>query len=207
MEKITNNNPGLRLLLAFWSKHCALEYFHTQWIKENLEIIPVRRNQVLHWADEPAQNIYFVCKGILARVTEEVHKHKKKRRIQTFALPNSSLMTTLHPFTGTLREGSLVALRTGIVIRIPNKAIELLQAQDPQIATFIHILNNKKQRHLFLQSQILRPMKPFSRYLAFTKYMPEIQRLTTQQEQADFLNVSRDSIQKAQKFLLKSKSS
>lgn len=202
---LRQNNPGLQSLLQFWARYCALTSWHEAWARRHIEVIPVRRGDMLSWEGDRQKMVYFVCKGMLGRVTETENGNPIKRQITSIALPGFALMTSTHLYRNTRHEGDIVALRSGIIVAIPYKAIKTYKEEEPMVETLIDILINKKKRQLETHVQILRTTSPFQRYLLFDALMPEIQSATSQQEQADFLGISRRTVQEASYFLLTGK--
>lgn len=202
---IRKNNPGLQSLLKFWGRYCELTLWHEAWARQRIKVIPVRRGDVLSWTGDRQKMVYFVCKGILARVTETEVKDQTKRQITSIAMPGLALTSTTHLYRSTPHEGNIIALRSGIVVAIPYKTIKAYKEIEPTVETLIDILINKKKRQVETHLQILHPTSAFQRYILFDTLLPEIRNATSQKEQADFLGISRDTVQKAQKFLLKPK--
>jgi len=194
---------ALKLLFDFWGKYHTIDHFHYQWVKDNLKIRAVKRGERLTQAGHHLDMTYFVAKGLLARVEENAETGK--RRILSLAIPNMALMTTHHLYTHNLHKGDLVALRPGIIIAIPHHVLRQFQEQEKSIDTLIDVLGNKKKRQLVLLRQATLGYSPFDRYLNFVRLLPEIKAVTTQQEQADLLGISRHTVQLAQYFLLTGK--
>ncbi len=194
---------ALTLLFDFWGKYHTIANFHYQWAKDNLKIRAVKRGEQLTQAGHHLDMTYFVAKGLLARVEE--NPETGKRRILSLAIPNMALMTTHHLYTHNLHKGDVVALRSGIIIAIPHHVLRQFQEQEKSIDTLIDVLGNKKKRQLILLRQATLGCSPFDRYLNFSRLLPEIKAVTTQQEQADLLGISRHTVQLAQYFLLTGK--
>ncbi|PRD51991.1 hypothetical protein C5749_16980 [Sphingobacterium gobiense] len=205
VNRIRKHNPGLRALLAFWSRYCDLSPWHAQWAHQHIDVMRIPRGEVLSWSGDRTKKVYFVCKGMLGRIIDIEVNGIAKRKIMSIALPGLALTSTTHLYRNTPHEGDIVALRSGIVVGISYKAIKAFKAEEPAIETLVDILTHKKKRQLEAHIQILHSTSPFERYLLFDKLMPEIRQVTSQREQADFLGISRDTVQKAQKFLLMSK--
>lgn len=200
MATIRKNNRGLQFLLALWGKYGELTPWHEEWARRHIEVIKVKRGDVLSWPGDRQKKVYFVCTGMLARIAEANEQHK--RQIMSLALPQSALATSTHLYRNTPHEGNIVALRAGIIVAIPYKAIRAYKEDEPMVETLIDILINKKKRQLETHVQVLRTTSPFQRYLLFDALMPEIQSATSQQEQAEFLGISRRTVQEARYFLL-----
>lgn len=195
-----NTKTGLKPLLDFWGRYQSLDNFHYQWAKDHLKIIFVKRHEVLELS---ASTSYFVAKGLLARVEED--PLTLKRKIMSLALPNMALLCTVHLYSQHIQPGKLVALRSGILVSLPHTALRQFQADEKSIDTLIDIFSNKEKRQLALLREATMGFSPFDRYLNFARLLPEIKAVTTQIEQADLLNISRDTVQQAQYFLATAK--
>lgn len=193
-----------KTLFNFWSKHCVLESFHIDWAQQHLGYISVPKHHELYWEGDGQQYVYFVSSGKIARIRQS---DDYKRNILSIATPCMVLMTTTHLHSCTPSEGMIVALCRSEVIRIPYAALKAFEDQEPSIALFNRVLSNKKRRQLIQLRNISYATHALERYFLFDQKMPEIRNTTTQQEQADLLGISKSSVQKAQKILLKSKNS
>ncbi|TYR36339.1 Crp/Fnr family transcriptional regulator [Sphingobacterium phlebotomi] len=205
MPAIRKNNKGFRLLFEFWSKYHQLDASHIAWARTHVGIVPVRRGQVLHRVGEKRRMVFLVCEGLLARVDYIEFKERIKRKITSIALPHFALTSTSHLYSRTPTSGDIVALRSGIVIIIPYDAIISFKEDDPAVETLIDVLTNRKKRQLETYLRVIHSTSPFQRYLLFDRLMPEIRRVTNQNEQADFLGISRRTVQEASYFLLTGK--
>lgn len=191
-----------KTLFDFWTKYWALEPFHINWVQQHLTHINVPKHHELYWENDGQQYVYFVSSGKIARVALS---EDNKRNILSIATPCMALMTTTHLHSFTPSVGMIVALCRSEVIRIPYAALKEFEHQEPSIALFNQVLSNKKKRQLIQLRNISYTTQPLERYFLFDKKMPKIRNATTQQEQADLLGISKSSVQKAQKILLKRK--
>lgn len=204
-DPIRNDNPGLLFLLRLWQKHCRLEDWHIAWAKQHILVLnKLQKEQTLLLAGEKAKNVYLVMQGMLARVD---YKGKdSKRRILDLALPGMAFITTPHLYNPKPSTGDIIVLRSKTtVIKISYKSILALKEQEPQTNTIIHLLGTKRDKLREAVLQVLREGNSLSRYLLFAESMPELQRLLTQAEQAQLLNISRNTVQRGQYFLLTGK--
>jgi len=146
--------------------------------------------------------VFFVCEGILARVNYVEYNDRIKRTITSIALPHFALTSTSHLYSRTPIGGDIVALRSGTVVEIPYGAILSLKETEQAVDTLSNILINRKKRQLETYLKVIHSTSPFQRYLLFDQLMPEIRRVTNQNEQADYLGISRRTVQEASYFLL-----
>src|SRR5690606_36994704 len=126
-------------------------------------------------------------------------------KITSIAIPHLSLTSTSHLYSHTPTRGDIVALRSGIAIAIPYEAIVDFKESEPTIETLTDVLTNRKKRQLETYLKVIHSTSPFQRYLLFDQLMPEIRSVTSQNEQADFLEISRRTVQEASYFLLTGK--
>ena len=205
MQKARKNNRGLRLLLEFWSRFGEPDNAHCDWLLRHARVLPVKRGQILQLAGERQRAVYFVCEGLLARVGHTVQGEVLKRNIYSIALPGFALTSTSHLFSRTLHNGDMVALRSGTIVMISYAALIEARKTDALIGTLINVLIHKKKRQLEIYLEVIHSTSPFQRYLLFAKHMPDIKAILSQQEQADFLGISRRTVQEASYFLLTGK--
>ena len=205
MSAIRKNNRGFRLLFEFWSKYYQLDPSHIAWAHAHVGIVPVRRSQVLHRDGDRRRMVYLVCEGLLAREEYVVFEDRIKRKITSIALPHFALTSTSHLYSRTPIRGDIVALRSGMAIVIPYEAIVNFKESESAIGTLTDVLTNRKKRQLETYLKVIHSTSPFQRYLLFDQLMPEIRNVTSQNEQADFLGISRRTVQEASYFLLTGK--
>lgn len=196
MVTIRKNNPSYSALLTFWKKHCTLENWHIEWLKENIEIIqPLSKGAIIYLEGERQKNIYFVSRGAIARIR---YDSNYKISILSLALPEMALMSTAHLFSRTPSLGNIITLHANTrIIRIPYTAIKTQQHINPEINTLINILNNKKKKQLS-QLRILSSIKkPRDRYLYFSENLKELKNQLTRKEAAQLLGISINTIFRA----------
>lgn len=198
MKPIHPNNNPFRDFLQFWERYCTLEDYHAKWASSHMELMPVKRHQVLYDESLSHKDFFVVCRGMLANVDTA----PGKRRILNIAIRNMSLATTSHLFSNSYAAGQIVALRSGYVLRVPYRYLLETLPQDPCIQTLVSVFNNKQQRLLQLVRRSCLSNSPRERFRQFSILLPEILAQTTQREQAELLGISRDTVQKTGKELL-----
>ncbi len=187
-------------LMEFWAKHCHLEDYHLQWAMESFEILNLKRGEYLFHEGSNLKITGLVVNGLLAR--EKEGSWKGRRRLVLIAGQYQSISTTIHPYSTTCIMGDIVALRKSLILVIGNKKIRQGLEQDPNTACLVNILSNNNSRALAKMLTVKESTSPSERYLLFDRLFPELRKLTTQREQADLLGISRDTVQKMQRFLL-----
>lgn len=201
-KTIRTNNPGLCFLIAFWSKYCTLQDWHIEWARTHVKVqSELKKDQYLYLQGEAQKNVYFATKGMLART--DYHPDTGKQRILSVALPGMALMTTDHLYSHTPSKGDIVVLRSrSRIVEIPYRAIREFKEKEPHIDTLIDVLGNKKRKQMMALRRIMFEPDAFKRYLQFEKDMPQLTEILTQIEQAQLLSIGRNTVQRAQYFLL-----
>ncbi|MFD2599049.1 Crp/Fnr family transcriptional regulator [Sphingobacterium corticis] len=203
MSKRYRDSISLQIFLAFWLKHAPIENFHKQWAREHAKQISAKRQQVLYDSGTPEKCIYFVCKGMIALI--EING-ENRRIIKSIAAPFNALKTTSHLHSDTPRSGKIVALRASKVLRIAYSSINKMKEMDPLIARLVNILVNKKMRQQDAHIAVILHKSVTERVRHFRLELNQLALLMTQQEQADYLGISRRALQKSLYALLTSKS-
>lgn len=204
-KKIRINNPGLQFLIQYWQRYCTLDDWHVEWTRNNILVRnKLRKGDPLYLEGEKQRNVYLVARGLLARVMYD--EERENRKILSIATPGMALMTTSHLFSRTPSKGDIVVLRSGtLVIEVPYNHILQFKEQEPHLNTLISVLNYKKKKQISSLLDVMREQDPFARYLLFASHLPDLAIILTQIEQAQLLNISRKTVQRAQTFLLKGK--
>lgn len=202
---LRSNNPGLRFLIDYWQKYCTLDDWHINWARRYLTVMPrLRKGDQLYRTGEPQQYVYFVVRGMLGR-TQDL-PDSDKRQLLSIALPGMALMTTAHLYSPTPSQGDITVLHPQtIVIQMPYRVIKDFKTQEPQLNTLISVLANKKTKQMSALSWIMHEQDPVARYLLFARHMSDLETVLTQQEQAELLGISKNTVQRAQYLLVKGK--
>lgn len=202
-KKIRINNPGLRFLANYWEKYCTLSDWHEEWARNNITVhSKIQRNATLCYEGDKQRNVYLVARGLLARVM--YNEERENRKIHSIATPGMALMTTSHLFSLTPSKGDIEILRSNtLIIEIPYRAIREFNEQEPQLNTLISVLSNKKKNLIIKLLHAKHKRKPFEVYLDYATYIPELQKILTNQESAQLLGISIDTVYRAKRMLLK----
>ncbi len=193
---------ALHIFFKFWSEYAQMDRYHKQWARDNLHPIQVNRGELLYNYSSPQRNLYFVCQGMIAFVS--IDPSIKKRKIESVALAYNSLKSTNHLYSGTPRTGSIVALRSSLVLRIAYERVKKLKNRDPVIDILFDVLTSREIRQHRSHISILLLKSPLDRYRLFREQLFSIQSVMTQQEQADYLGISKRTLQECQYLFLKS---
>ncbi len=136
------DTTALNIIFQFWSEYAQADEYHKQWARDNLHTIQVNRGELLYTYSFPQRSLYFVCQGMIAFVS--IDPSIKKRKIESVALAYNSLKTTNHLYSGTPRAGSIVALRSSLVLRIAYGRVKTLKNRDLVIFYLMYSLVEKQ---------------------------------------------------------------
>lgn len=202
-KKIRINNPGLQFLIQYWQRYCTLDDWHVDWARNNILVRnKLRKGDPLYLEGEKQRNVYLVARGLLARVMYD--EERENRKILSIATPGMALMTTSHLFSRTPSKGDIEVLRpNSLIIEIPYKAIRDFNEQETQLNTLISVLSNKKKNLIIKLLHAKHKSKPFEVYLDYTTHIPELQKILTNQESAQLLGISIDTVYRAKRIMLK----
>ena len=196
---VRKNNPSYISLLKFWEKHCCLDKWHIDWLKQNIEIIkPLPKGEIVYVEGERQKSIFFVCRGALARI---VYDTNQNMHILSIALQEMALMSTTHLFSSTPSSGNITALHPNTrIIKIPYSSIINYIHEVPEISTLFNILNNKEKKQLFQLRYLSSIKNPIDRYLYFNDNLKELKNSITNIQAAQLLGISIATIIRAQKM-------
>lgn len=197
-RKNKKHTAAIALLLQHWSKFGNIEPYHREWAKQYCNYFLCQRNDWVYaegWTDEL---VFYVCSGILARVTYDAQDH---RHILSVGLPGMAMLSTEHLYSPTQAEGSIIALRKSTLLSIPYRAVKDLKEKEKSLDSFINALNNKKRRQLarLRSTSLITPLS--QRYIQFAQRLPELRKNLTQVEQTELLAISRNTIVRATPLL------
>jgi len=185
-------------LLRYWAKHSSLDSFHEALLHRHAEVLQVKQGHRLQEEGIVQRNIYFVCKGLIAR---QIVHDDGRRSLLTIATPHMALFTTVHPYTSRASLGEIVSILPSLVLRIPYNIVLPYRYKDPAIERLIDIFINKKKAQTDQLRLLSTLQQPTQRYIAFAKRLPDLNRLLTEQEIADLLQISRSTVQRAQRLI------
>jgi len=194
-----SEKEALLTFYTYWEKfHPGLEDFHKSWLLKNGEIIPMTRGQILSETPHMQSTLYIVLAGIL--VKERYCPDRDERLIMTVALPHMGFFTTMHFFSRSPALGDIVCLKSGLVLKIPYKAISPYRNQEKAIETLVDLIINKKKSQLDHLRVLSTLPNITNRYFYFADHLPSLYTTLTQSEQARLLLISERSIQRAKRL-------
>jgi len=137
--------------------------------------------------------LYFVCDGLLATPWWDLDGH---RRIDRLLLPDDSVLTTHNLYTDKQASYYVAALRRSTVIRIPADALRAYKESCSEADTLVDVMEQKKLKQYIAKNRLMLIKDERERYAEFVRdgYMKPLRLVTSQQEQADYLNISRVTI-------------
>ena len=186
-----------RRLLGYWSQYCTLDDSHREWVYTWCAVLPhVKRGTRLFEPGDQGNHVYFVCEGLLAGVWWDAAGN---RRIDRLVLPEHTILTSANLYTDKQLYYEVVALRKSAVIRIPADALKAYKESCQKADTLVDVMEQKKLKQYREKSRLMQISDGEARYIAFWKdqYMHPIRLITSQQEHADYLNISRRTITRA----------
>lgn len=192
------HDPATTLFWRYW-EHCypQLGEADWKWFTQHVTVLRrIRRGQQLFVAGKQPDCLYFVYKGLLAAASWD---EDAQRRIFEFAPPGYNLLTTelnaSHPF-----EPQIVALRSSAAIILPAATLYDYGLQEKIGDALTKALAEKRAAQQRLHTALLLLADEKERYRTFAHLFPELLHITSQSEQADFLNISRASITRARRM-------
>lgn len=192
-------------IFAYLQKFGIVQPYHQSFIKDRGTVKHYSRNEGVYLEGHSDRTIFFNCSGLLARVIKEDNEktQKEKRRILSVCLPNMVLTSTEHLYTNKQLPGDIIALQPSVVIEFSYSSILAFKEEDQLLNSMISALSNKMNKQLGRLRLISFIKDPMNKYLEFTKYLPELREVLSQNEQQDLLDISRSTIQRTSFFLVK----
>lgn len=193
----------LFFLLDFWARYCMLEAIHKDWMDTHAMQLSVKRGQYLFEPDDDGRQkdyVYFVCEGLLGTLW---WNERGDRRIDRFLLPTDSALTTHNLYTSRPVYYFVAALRKSTVIRIRADALRAYKELCFEADVLSDVLEHKKLKQYRAKNRLMLIKDEPERYRQFATddYMRPFRLLTSQQEQADYLNISRVTITRVNRTL------
>lgn len=179
-------------LYAYWGKYCALDDTNMEWLRAHAYPLPkIQAGDMLFKPGDLRNYVYFVVEGLLAAA---VWDETGRRHLLRLAPAKFSLMTTQSLYTNKQVNFNIVALRDSVLLRIPVTSLRDYKEQRMEASVLIHVLREKKLKQLTMYSYLMSIKNEVERYRFFETHCKELHKITTQQEQADYLNISLMSI-------------
>lgn len=186
----------LLILLSYWGRYCPLETSHREWLHTFAQVIQMRRGTRLFEPDDDSRHrnyLYFVCDGLLATMWWGLAGY---RRIDRLLLPDDTVLTTRNLYTDKPLYYFVAALRRSSVVRIPADALRAYKESSREADTLVDVMEQKKLKQYRVKNRLMLIKDERERYAEFVRdgYMKPVRLITSQQEQADYLNISRVTI-------------
>lgn len=188
-----------RHLLSYWARYSPLDTSHRKWLHTFAREIGLKRGMWLFEPDAIGRHrdyLYFVCDGLLATLWWDLAGH---RRIERLLLPDDNVLTTRNLYTDKHVYYYVAALRRSTVIRIPADALRAYKESCRETDTLVDVMEQKKLKQYRAKNRLLLIKDERERYAEFVRdeYMKPLRLVTSQQEHADYLNISRRTITRA----------
>jgi len=186
----------LLFLLNYWARYCTLDTSHHEWLHTFGRVIELKRGMRLFEPDDDGLHrdyLYFVCDGLLATLWWNLDGY---RRIDRLLLPDDNVLTTRNLYTDKPVYYFVAALRRSTVIRIPADTLRTYKESCREADTLVDVMEQKKLKQYRAKNRLMLIKDEQERYAEFVRddYMKPIRLLASQQEQADYLNISRVTI-------------
>lgn len=177
---------------------------HEDWIDQHVQYKQYHKGTCLHEEGSTAEKFFYICSGMLARITYAEHPKTEKitRKIISLGTPNMGILTTDHLFTSTQNAGNIVSLRPSEILTIPYHRLKAMKEKDPLFSALMQALSSKKVRQLNRLRRIGMITEAVPRYMEFVNLMPQLDRLLLQHEKKDLLQISRSTVHRANYILL-----
>ncbi|MBL1410804.1 Crp/Fnr family transcriptional regulator [Sphingobacterium faecale] len=200
----TTQKEAIRILTSHLGKFGTVLPQHEDWIEQHTTYKIYPRNTYIYKEGSTAEQVFYICSGMLARVRyEEDPKTKNiKRQIYAIGLPQMGMLSTEHLYTKSPNVGHIITLRPSLVVSIPYAKLKALKENDPIFNTLMAALANKKKRQLSKLRRIAMIKDPASIYMEFTTLFPDLNQLLLQEEKQDLLQISRSTICRTNRFML-----
>lgn len=193
---------ALQAFYAYWQKtYPSLEDFHWDWLKKNAQLLRVQKGQVLYRSSDRQDNLYIVLHGLLIKEHDSTATDQKQ--ILTVALPNMGFFTTMHYYSQSPALGDIVAIRPGIVLKIPYKNIKPYLHQDQGIDTLLQLFMHKKKYQLDHLRYLDTLALSTNRLYYLEEHLPMLYRNLTRRELASLLLMSASTLYRASRKLAK----
>jgi cAMP-binding proteins - catabolite gene activator and regulatory subunit of cAMP-dependent protein kinases len=183
-------------LLAYWSNYCHLNETHQQWLLNHRKAMDIRRSSRLFEPGDRGDYLYFVCSGLLATVWWDTLGN---RRIDRLLPPAHSVLTRNHLYARSRADHEVIALRRSTVICIPADPLRMYKESCPEADTLVDVMEQKRLKQYQKKSRLMLVTNEVARYHAFAAdaYMKPFRMITSHQEQADYLGISRRTVTRA----------
>ncbi|WP_153846075.1 cyclic nucleotide-binding domain-containing protein [Sphingobacterium paramultivorum] len=186
---------------GYWKKfHPELGEFHKNWLLKNGQVRPMVKGETVVAAEDRQSAIYIVLAGLL--VKQRYCPHRNRYNIMNVALPHMGIFTTIHFYSKSPALGDISCLRSGLLLKIPYKAIIPYRQNETAIDTLVNLLINK-QKHQLDHLRVMGSIPNVTeRYFYFADYLPHLYSALNIREQSDLLLISESSVHRAKRLYL-----
>lgn len=195
---------AIQIFINHLGKFGTVQPQHESWVNRHIKYKLYPKGTCLHEEGSIAEQFFYICSGILARMTHEEQPEANKitRKILTVGLPNMGILTTDHLFTSTQNAWNIMTLRPSHILTIPYHKLKAIKEKEPIFSALLQALSSKKTRLLNRLRRIDMIREAVPRYMEFTRLLPELDKLLLQEEKQDLLQISRSTINRANYMLL-----
>lgn len=176
-----------------------------QWILERAKVLVVPKNEVIYTPYLNQKCVYFICEGLLAKITYKLCprvKDTSRRFIVSVAPPRHTLLSSFHLYNQSGATKDIVALRKSLIIQIPYNTVLDYYNHNTAFGTLFNVLNNRTMKQIQLLRKLESTNSIQQRYFMFADLMPDLRHILTQQEEADLLDISLNSVKRHSKNYL-----
>lgn len=175
-----------------------LDESHFQWLQTFSKPVAFKRGARVFEPGDRGDYLYFVTDGLLATVWWD---DLGNRHIDRLLPPLHSVLTKGNLYAHRQVYYEVAALRPSKALRIPAEPLKLYKESCTEADTLVDVMEQKKLKQYRAKSRLMLIADPQERYRAFATddYMKPLWRITSQQEQADYLNISRVTITRARR--------
>lgn len=187
-------------LLDYWAQYCPLDDSHREWLHTFSHSITAKRGTRIFEPGDRGDYVYFVAEGLLATVWWDAHGH---RRIDRLLPPLHSVLTRRNLYAHHQIYYEVAALRRSKMIRIHADTFKMYKESCVEADTLVDVMEQKKLKQYSTKNRLMLIKDEPERYRKFATddYMKLFRHITSQQEQADYLNISRRTVTRALRAL------
>lgn len=184
------------VLLDYWAQYCPLDDSHHDWLHTFSKPITAKRGTRVFEPGDRGDYVYFTGEGLLATVWWD---ETGTRRIDRLLPPLHSVLTKGNLYAHHQIYYEVAALRPSKLIRIPAEPLRYYKESCAEADTLVDVMEQKKLKQYRAKNRLMLIKDEQERYREFAAdaYMKPFRLITSQQEQADYLNISRRTITRA----------
>lgn len=186
---------AINLVFAYWCTHSHPDASHRAWLERHGRLLPgLRRGEQQGRPHAGTDYVYVVISGLLARV---VYHADGRRRILRLVQPGEAIGTTVNLYTRKRPEGDLIALRHTHLLQLPAAELKAFKEADRAADDLVDAWREREKKRKAAHNALLLLPNDQERCLEFRRLHTALCLQLTQQDIADYLNVSRDTVKRA----------